>query len=151
MNTDETWECILKENSYYWIQILGPQSCSHDIISWNFTLSYYNKIDYTNYMYFQFDTTQSSEEVQVPINPGLFELKKLALLFSADENCQYNQYVQISNIKTKMFEFFGAPVFICTLLLVVVIAHVCSCRKKSKWWIYICSMHVVRDIFISVN
>ena len=125
----ENWDCILNETSYYWIQV--PNLLTKYDITWNFTLFYYNKTDYTNYIFFLFDTTPSSEEVQVPINPGLFELKKLALLFSADENCKA-QYIQISNIKTKIYEFFGAPLFFCTVLLAVLIAHVCKCCKKSK-------------------
>ena len=128
LTKDENWDYIVNETSYYWIEII--QYHKRFDIEWNFTLRYYNQTDYSNDIYFHFDSTHLS--AQVPINPGLFEFQEVALLFGADEGgCQY-QYIQISDIKTKIYEFFGVSIILCTLLLVVVIAHVCNCRKKNK-------------------
>ena len=89
--------------------------------------------DCSNYIYFHFDSTHLSAQVQT--NPGLFEfqLQELALLFGADEGgCQY-QYIQISDIKTKYTSSSECLLFFVHYrLVVVVIAHVCNCRKKSK-------------------
>ena len=128
LTRDENWDCIINETSYYWIEITQLQSRSD--IRWNFTSYYYNQTDYSNDIYFHFDSTHLSAQVQ--INPGLFEFQEVALLFGADEGgCQY-QYIQISDIKTRVYEFFGVSIILCTLLVVVVIAHVCNCRKKRN-------------------